>query len=213
VSLTIFQIISLSVIMVGLLLILESIVIVGGKGIDINGELPFMAFGTLFAAGMPVALNLLGTWEKSWYWYIFVAFLMLSGFTAYIRSRGYTIRVFGGNMRSVSGGVEKVLKQSQTAFQKEIKTIQGGVVSQYTIGEGKYPIHVTERKTSGLSDAHVEIVAPEALWNKELQIHLTSFVGASRSGKDASIALKSTFRRLFVGIATVFMGGYLYFFV
>jgi Ca2+/Na+ antiporter len=206
VSLSAFQVISIAVVIVGLLMLLESIVIIGGKGIDINGELPFMAFGTLFAAGMPVILNLLGPWEKSWYWYIFVGFLMFSGFTAYIRSRGYTIRLFNIPIKTAIGGLEKALKQNGTAYEKESKVINQENVTKYTIGNGKYPIWVTEKKSSLMLDPHIEIIATEALWNKDLQVHMAAFVMTTRSGRPATNFMKSVFKRLSVGGLTLLLG-------
>lgn len=205
-SFTVFQIISIAVVIVGLLMILESVVIIGGKGIDINGELPFMAFGTLFAASMPVFLNLLGSWEKSWYWYIFIGFLMFSGFTAYIRSRGYTVRFFNIPSKTAIAGLEKALKQLQTEYQKESKVINDETVTKYTLGSGKYPILVTEKKNTLLLDPHIEIIATEALWNKDLQIHLSAFVMTTRSGRAATNFMKSVLKRLSVGGLTLLLG-------
>lgn len=205
-SLSIFQIISTAVVIVGLLMLLESIVIIGGKGIDINGELPFMAFGTIFAAGMPVFLNLLGPWEKSWYWYIFIGFLMFSGFTAYIRSRGYTVRLFNIPLKTAIGGLEKALKQNGTTYEKETKVVQQESITKYTIGNGKYPILVTEKKNTLTLDPHIEIIATEALWNKDLQIHIAAFVMTTRSGRAATNFMKSVLKRLSVGGLTLLLG-------
>ncbi len=209
-SFTVFQIISLAVVLVGVLIILESFIIVGGKGVDINGELPFMAFGTLFAAGMPVALQLLGAWGKSWYWYIFIGFLMMSGFTAYIRSRGYTIRLFKASMKSAITGVDFALKQNKITYQKESKELKEGTVTKYTIGDGKYPIFVTDKKRDALIEAHIEIVAPEALWNKDLQYQLKFLVDHSRKDRTATETLKSVLPRILFAMTLIFLGMYLF---
>ncbi len=209
-SLTASQIISLSVIFVGLLMVLESFIIVNSRGIDVNGELPFMAFGTLFAAGMPVFLGLLGPWNKGWYWYIFIAFLVMSGFTAYIRNRGFSIRMFNFPLKTALLGLEKALKHAKTEYKKEVKEMRDGPVTEYTIGDGKYPVVVTEKKQSPLLDAHIEITAPEALWNKDLQHELMVFVNISRKNLTKSSALNGIRPRLVIGVLMVFLGTYLF---
>lgn len=203
------QFISLSVVAVGVLMVLEAIVLIGGKGIDVNGELPFMAFGTLFIAAMPYFLNLLGPWEKSWYWYIFIGFLAITGFTAYIRSRGYTIRIIDGHPKSVYTGIENALKAEYNAFTKEDKSLPEGLVTKYTIEGGKYPIFVTIKKRTAFFDKHIEIVAPEALWNKELQIRLTAFAVTSRSGRTTQQSVKSVLPRFSLGGLLIFLGIFL----
>jgi len=210
VSLSASQIISLSVIFVGLLMVLESFIIVNSKGIDVNGELPFMTFGSLFAAGMPAILGLLGPWNKSWYWYIFISFLVLSGFTAYIRNRGFSIRMFNFPLKAALSGLEKALKNAKAEYKKEIKEMRDGPVTQYTIGDGKYPIVVAEKKQSPLLDAHIEIMAPEALWNKKLQHELLAFVNTSRRNLTKSSALNGIRPRLVIGVLMVFLGTYLF---
>lgn len=209
-SLSASQVISLSVIFVGLLMVLESFIIVNGKGIDVNGELPFMAFGTLFAAGMPAVLNLLGPWNKSWYWYIFIAFLVMSGFTAYIRNRGFAIRMFNYPLKTALSGIEKALRHAHTEYKKDIQETRDGPVTQYTIGDGKYPILISEKKQAPLTDAHVEIMAPEALWNKDLQHELMTFVNLSRKNLTKSSALNGIRPRLVLGVLLVFLGTYLF---
>lgn len=209
-SLSASQIISLSVICVGLLMVLESFIIVNSKGIDVNGELPFMAFGTLFAAGMPAVLNLLGPWNKSWYWYIFIALLIFSGFTAYIRSRGFSIRMFNFPLKAALTGIEKALKLAHAEYKKEVKEMRDGPVTEYTIGNGKYPIVVTEKKQSPLLDPHIEIMAPEALWNKDLQHELMAFINTSRRNLKKSGAINGIRPRLVIGVLMVFLGTYLF---
>lgn len=208
-TLSAFQVISISVIIVGLLLVLESVVIIGGKGIDINGELPFMAFGSLFVGGMPAYLGLLGTWDKSWYWYILIGFLTFSGFTAYVRSRGYTIRLFDTKLQSVVGGLEKSFKQNRTTYQKTEKALQSGTEVQYVFGEGKYPLFVTEKKPSPLLEAHIEIIGTEALWNKDLQLQLSLFVNSRRFNSPATNMMRLVLRRTLVGVLTILLGVYL----
>lgn len=209
-SLSASQLISISVIFVGLLMVLESFIIISSRGVDVNGELPFMAFGSIFVAGMPAVLNLLGPWNKSWYWYIFLAFLVLSGFTAYIRNRGFAIRMFNSNLKTALNGVEKALKQTKADFQKETKETREGHMVSYTIGDAKYPIIITEKKQTAMSDAHIEITAPEALWNKDLQHELMVFVNLSRKNKTRSSAVNGIRPRLVVGVLMVFLGTYLF---
>lgn len=200
--------ISLSVVAVGLLMVLESFVIVRSKGVDVNGELPFVAFGTLFCAGLPAVLNLIGPWNKSWYWYLFIAFIIFSGFLSYIRSRGFTIRIFSGQMKNTVIGVEKALKQSGVTYEKTASN--DGKIATYSLGNPKFPVVVTEKPQSALNEAHIEIVASEALWNKELHAHLMSLVANARKGHTTGKTLKKINVRLFVGVATVFLGAYLY---
>lgn len=204
------QVISLSVIFVGLLMVLESFIIINGKGVDVNGELPFMAFGTLFAAAMPAVLNLLGPWSKSWYWYIFIGFLLMSGFTAYIRNRGFAVRLFHGALKPTLSGLEKALKTAKTEFSKETQETGDGIITKYIIGDGKYPIQVTEKKQTPLTDAHIEITAPEALWNKDLQHELMTFVNLSRKNRTKSSAVNGIRPRLVLGVLMVFLGTYLF---
>lgn len=191
-------------------MVLESFIIVNSKGIDVNGELPFMAFGTLFAAGMPAVLNLLGPWSKSWYWYIFIAFLIMSGFTAYIRSRGFSIRMFNCTLKIAVSGVEKALKNIQTEFKKETLETREGLITRYTIGDAKYPINILEKKQTALADPHVEITAPEALWNKDLQHELMIFVNLSRRNRTKASTLNGIRPRLVIGVLMVFLGTYLF---
>lgn len=191
-------------------MVLESFIIINGKGIDVNGELPFMAFGTLFVAGMPPLLGLLGAWEKNWYWYILIAFMIMSGFTAYIRSRGFAVRMFNYPLKFALQGVEKALKQAKAEFQKDVQESREGPITRYIIGDGKYPLLVFEKKRTPLNAAHVEITAPEALWNKELQHELMVFVNLSRKNLVRPNAMKGTRPRLIVGMVMVLLGIYLF---
>lgn len=209
-SLSASQIISLSVIFVGLLMVLEAFIIVNGKGIDVNGELPFMAFGTIFAAGMPAVIGLIGPWNKSWYWYIFIAFLIFSGFMSYIRQKGFSIRMYNFPLKNALSGIEKALKQAKATYEKEVQETRDGPMTKYIIGSGKYPIQVSEKKQTPLNDAHIEVSAPEALWNKELQHELMVFVNLSRKNMTKASAMNGNRPRLVIGVLMVFLGTYLF---
>lgn len=209
-SLTATQIISLSAVFVGILMVLESFIIVSSKGVDVNGELPFMVFGTLFAAGMPVVLQILGPWGKSWYWYIFIAFLVISGFMSYLRGRGFLIRIFQGNLKNALNGLERALKQAGLTYQKESKETKQGTDIHFVISDGKYPIIVSEKPDSLLAEAYIEVSAPEALWNKELQHELMVFVNLSRRNRKSSDVMKGFRKKIIVGVLTVFLGAYLF---
>lgn len=209
-SLTVSQIISLAIVFVGILMVVESFLIVGGKGVDVNGELPFMFFGTVLACATPVLLQFLGPWSKSWYWYIFIAFLIFSGFMSYIRSRGFTIRIFEGKLKAAVSGVEKALKQMNAEYVKETKETPQGVVTQFKIGDSKYPIEVTEKPESYIMESYIEIVAPEALWNADLKHELMVLVNLSRMNRQTGSILKGLRKKIIVGVLTVFFGAYLF---
>lgn len=204
------HLISISVAFVGLLMVLESFIIINSRGVDVNGELPFMVFGTTFAAGMPAIVGIIGPWSKSWYWYLFIGFLIVSGFMSYIRSRGFTIRVFNGNVKTVQGGVEKILKQQYPKYQKESAQATDGQIVKYTLPDGKYPVQINEKKQGLMNDAYVEIVASEALWNKAFQLELLAFVNQARKRRTTGSVLKGVRPRLIVGVLTVFLGVFLY---
>lgn len=209
-SLTVSQIISLSVVFVGILMVVESFLIVGGKGVDVNGELPFMFFGTMLACATPILLQFLGPWSKSWYWYIFIGFLLFSGFMSYIRSRGFMIRIFEGNLKSAISGVEKALKQSNAQYVKEIKETSQGTVTQFKIGDSKYPIEIRQNEESYIMEPYIEIIAPEALWNADLKHELMIFVNNSRRNRTTGSILKGLRKKIIVGVLTVFLGAYLF---
>lgn len=209
-SLTVAQIISLATVFVGILMVVESFLIVGGKGVDVNGELPFMFFGTLLACATPVLLQFLGPWSKGWYWYIFIGFLIFSGFMSYIRSRGFMIRIFEGSLKPAIAGVEKALKQINAQYTKETKETSQGTVTKYKIGDSKYPIEIRENAESYITEPFIEIVAPEALWNADLKHELMIFVNNSRRNRTTGSILKGLRKKIIVGVMTVFLGAYLF---
>lgn len=209
-SLTVFQIVGVSVIIVGLLMVLEAFIIVNSKGVDVNGELPFMVFGTLFCTVAPALFGIIGSWGDRWYWYLFIAFLVFGGFMSYIRSRGFTIRFYKGTLKASQSAVERALRKAGLTFEVTAPAKDGPAEVHYKLGDSKYEILVSEKAQSAFNEEHIEIVASEALWNQDLRRGLMEFVSQNRRARTTGSALKHVHTRLIVGVLTVFFGTYLF---
>lgn len=206
----VFQVVGVSVIIVGLLMVLEAFIIVNSKGLDVNGELPFMVFGTLFCATAPALFGIIGPWREQWYWYLFIAFLILSGFMSYIRSRGFTIRFYSGTLKAAQQGVERALKKAGLSWEPVAPSSPDQRMLKYRLGDSKYEIIITEKPQGPLTEEHIEIVASEALWNADLRLSLQDFVAQNRKNRTTGTALKYVRTRLIIGVLTVFFGTYLF---
>ncbi len=169
-----------------------------------------MVFGTLFCASAPALFGIIGPWREQWYWYLFIAFLILSGFMSYIRSRGFTIRFYSGTLKAAQQGVERSLKKVGLRYESVSPAGPDQHMLKYRLDDSKYEVVITEKAQSPLNEEHIEIVAPEALWNAELRLSLLEFAAQNRKNRTTGAALKYVRTRLIVGVLTVFFGTYLF---